>query len=397
MNCLVILYDREQVNNLIPIFSFIPNKVVILYDKNYTSSKKIDYIKFATLLRFPNIQIDSSPYDGLNIEDITKSCVSIIHKNSDCFFDITGAGEFGAIGAYQACKKTFTPIFKLDPLGKRLINVYGCDSLEKSFTMPNLNIEDVLSVNGARLAGYNHKCPSYDDFDSIMKFSEAIFSDINEWKSLCLYLQTGNTKFNQSFNSLYFHAPKTIENSKNSPIHFGNPKLLHLAQKLKLIQKLKINSKKVSFFFRDKDIKRYMTDFGVWLELFCYISLKRCPSFHDVRMSIMIDWEAEKKHLVETVNEIDVTFFYGIRSYFISCKLSEPSSEALHELSMYPSYFGGNYSKSALVILSNINKERSHIYTRAKDMNITVIDGKSLRSGNFINDIKSSLDNIKIV
>ena len=58
---------------------------------------------------------------------------------------------------------------------------------------------------------------------------------------------------------------------------------------------------------------------------------------------------------------------------------------------MYPSYFGGGNSKSALVIVSKVNKERSYTYTRAKDMGITLIDGAMIKKGRFIEEIKRSL------
>ena len=131
-----ILYDNEQINNLLPIFAFRPKNVVLLYDYKYTPVKNLEYIKNVCMLRFPDIIIEYKGYDGLSIENITKTCTSVIHKKTSCFFNITGAGEFGAIGAYQACRKTFTPIFKLDVLGEKLINVFGCKSLEKYFCTP---------------------------------------------------------------------------------------------------------------------------------------------------------------------------------------------------------------------------------------------------------------------
>lgn len=390
MECLVILYDNEQINNLLPIFSFKPKNVVILYDKRYTKLKNIEYIKKSCILKLPNINVESTGYDGLNIDDITKTCTSVIHKNSGCFFDITGAGEFGAIGAYKACRKTFTPIFKIDVLGGNLINIYGCKSLEKNFIMPRLNIENIFSLHGALITGYNHASPSADLFDSILKFCNAVFYDVNSWKKLCLYLQTGNTSFSQGFDNLFFKAPKNINTGK-SKISIDNFDLLKLAQELKLIYKLHISSNKISFFYRDKKVKKYLSDFGIWLELFCYIELKRSKLFHDVRMSVKFEWNNSKNKSMEITNEIDITFFYGIHPYFISCKLSEPSADALRELSMYPSYFGGTHSKSALVVVSTINKKRSYTYTRAHDMEISVIDGAIIKSGNFINEIKKSL------
>ena len=108
-------------------------------------------------------------------------------------------------------------------------------------------------------------------------------------------------------------------------------------------------------------------------------------------MSVKFEWNNNKNKIMEITNEIDLTFFYGIHPYFISCKLSEPSADALRELSMYPSYFGGSNSKSALVIVSKINKERSYTYTRAHDMGIYVIDGAAIKKGRFIDEIKRSL------
>ena len=393
MECLAILYDNEQINNLLPIFAFRPKNVVLLYDYKYTPVKNLEYIKNVCMLRFPDIIIEYKGYDGLSIENITKTCTSVIHKKTSCFFNITGAGEFGAIGAYQACRKTFTPIFKLDVLGEKLINVFGCKSLEKNFVMPKLNIENIFALHGACITGYNHASPSSEIFDNILIFCNAVFDDLELWKKMCLYLQTGNTNFSQGYNNLFFNAPQHIYKG-NSSISLTNFKLLELAQKLKFIYKLNTSSNKISFYYRDKKIKSYLSDFGIWLELFCYINLKREKIFHDVRLSVKFEWNNNKRKLMEITNEIDLTFFYGIHPYFISCKLSEPSADALRELSMYPSYFGGNNSKSALVIVSKINKERSYTYTRANDMGICVIDGTAIKKGKFIDEIKKSL-NIK--
>lgn len=393
MECLAVLYDNEQINNLLPIFAFRPKNVVILYDYKYTPVKNLEYIKNVCEEKFPKIVVEYKGYDGLSIENITKTCTAVIHKKNSCFFDITGAGEFGAIGAYQACRKTFTPIFKLDVLGKKLINVFGCKSLEKNFVMPKLNIENIFALHGAKITGYNHFSPFNEIFDSLLEFCYNVFKDIELWKQTCLYLQSGNTNFSQGYNNLFFKAPTNISKG-NFKISLKDFNFLKLAEKLKFIYKLNVSYDKVSFFYKDKKIKSYLCDFGIWLELFCYINLKREKMFHDVRMSVKFEWNKNKNKLMEITNEIDLTFFYGIHPYFISCKLSEPSADALRELSMYPSYFGGTNSKSALVVVSKINKERSYTYTRAHDMGICIIDGEIIQKGQFVDEIKRSL-NIK--
>ena len=125
---------------------------------------------------------------------------------------------------------------------------------------------------------------------------------------------------------------------------------------------------------------------------YIYILIKQCKDFKDARLSVVINWDKERLDQVEILNEIDVTFFSGIHPVFVSCKLSEPNSEALQELSIYRSYFGGRQSKCVLVTLASIKKEKSHLRKRAKDMKIDIIDGKDVKNGNFINKLKRVLD-----
>lgn len=127
-----------------------------------------------------------------------------------------------------------------------------------------------------------------------------------------------------------------------------------------------------------------MTDFGTWLELYCYISLHDCGVYNDVRLSVKVDWDGERKSRPEVTNEIDVTFFRGVHPVFLSCKLAEPAPEALHELSVYKSYFGGGYSKCILATLSAIDRENTHIGKRAQEMDIALIDATDIREGRFL-------------
>ena len=390
MDCLVEIYDNDQINNLVVVMAFKPKKAIFLYDPKYTNEKHLQFLKIACKNKLPKIIVEFVKINSISIDDISNTCVSIIHKNQNCFFDITGGGELAAIGTYLACRKTFTPIFKVDIYENKLINIYGCKFLENTFTLPNLTIDSIFLAHGATICGYNHPQPSPDLHDSILEFCNAVFADINTWKDLCFYLQTGSSSFSQGSKSISFFAPKTI-NTPRKTVTFSGENFLILAQKLKLIYNLDLSGNTISFIFKNQKIKKYMTDFGSWLELYTYITLKKCNMFHDIRMSVKIDWDMNTNKMIEITNEIDITFFYGIHPYFVSCKLSEPSSDALHELSMYPSYFGGPNSRCILVVLSNINKDKSYIYKRAKEMGITLIDGNIIRKNKFIDVIKNSL------
>ena len=192
----------------------------------------------------------------------------------------------------------------------------------------------------------------------------------------------------------FFSAPAQIPVSNGSYAN-GDKSFFHLASQLELISDYQQEKHWISFTFSNSSIRHYLTDYGTCLELYTYISLSRSNAFHDVQMSVKIDWNGERKIPVEVTNEIDVTCFYGIHPVFISCKLSEPSSEALQELSIYRSYFGGRHSRCVLVTLSSLDPDRSYSVWRAKEMGIHLIDGNSIRRGTLVKDMIKALKDSK--
>lgn len=395
MECLIEVFDYDQINNLLSVLAFRPNKVVILFDEREASANDIKKVNDACKSRVKNITFECHKINVDSIDNIEEVCKKIIHENPDCHFDITGASEISAIAIYNACVKTFTPIFKLDLKKEKIVNIYGCRYLESKFNIPNISFETLLMSHGAYVSGNTHKSPPHDMYDNIVKFCNAAFQDIQKWKDLCFYLQVAGAAYREEKKPLFLSAPKKVDFFKNnveSHAQLEDTSLLALANSLSLISGFKDNGFSIKFKYKDHVIKKYMTDFGTLLEVYIYILIKQCKDFKDARLSVVINWDKERLDQVEILNEIDVTFFSGIHPVFVSCKLSEPNSEALQELSIYRSYFGGRQSKCVLVTLASIKKEKSHLRKRAKDMKIDIIDGKDVKSGNFINKLKRILD-----
>lgn len=391
MECLVEIYDREQMNNILVVLSFRPKKVVIMYDEKDVCVEELLLVEKACKLKISGIVFEYAKVDSQNIGFIVSACKSIIHGNPNCYFDITGGSEMFAIGSYLACTSTFTPLFKINIGECRLINIYGCKYLEKIFSVPKMSMDVIFASRGALIKGYTHPTPTANLEDNILKFCSAVFKNLQEWKDLCFYFQAVVSNYNKEHNQLLFVVPKSIPILKKVA-RLEDTKLLEFASELGFINGLYINKDKVRFSFKNDLIKRYMTDYGTWLELFTYISLKNELAFDDVRISVRFNWNSVNQDISDVINEIDVTFFSGIHPVFVSCKLSEPSSDALQELSMYPNYFGGRYSKCILVTLATIKHDKSYIFRRARDMKIDLIDGKTIKSGRFIDKIKSVLN-----
>lgn len=395
MECLAEVYDKDPINNLLVILSFRPKKVIIVYDSREADIEQLKYIEHACKPKIPYLIMEYIQVDKKSVDDVYLVCKKIINDNPDCYFDVTGGGEIAAVGTYIACVKTFTPLFKIDINTNMLINVYGCKFLEGKFAVPQVSLDTILCARGASINGQGHTTPPTELYDSILSYCDYIFKDIKIWKELCLYLQLAISKYKSKNGAMFFYAPKNISISPTQSVSLNDYNLLRIAQKLKLINDLKINKENVSFSFRNNIVKKYFADFGTWLELYTYISLKKSRKFHDVRMSVKINWDKSGRVYMEVINEIDVTFFAKSHPIFVSCKLAEPASEALQELSMYPNYFGGQYSKSILVTLAEL-KDNSHILRRAKDMHIDLIGGTSIKNGTFIEDIENLLGSFNV-
>ncbi len=390
MKCLVKIYDTEQINNLISILSFRPRKVIFLYDNRCTKVENLSDIESACVECVEDISFEFVSIDTQSLDDIKSKCKRIIRYNKECVFDITGGEELTPIGVYLSCINGFIPVFKLDIDLKKLVNVYGCSEISDEFVVPDLNLETIMLSKGAQLSSCLHPTPEDTQFEFLLSFCQVVFSNINSWKELCSYVQNGTKSLDPEHKSLNFNYPRNSKEPKLKLSDESGQLLVH-AQKFKLIRNLELSENSVKFIFNNANIKRYLTDFGSWLELYCYITLKESGLFKDVKMSVRIEWNAEKDRRNEVVNEVDITFFSGITPVFVSCKLSDPTAEALQELSIYPSYFGGKRSKCILVTTGNVRVDKPRVVLRAKEMGIHIIDKRDIGSGRFLEKMRQIL------
>lgn len=386
LNCLIQLYNEDKISGLISILALAPSKVIMLYDGSFEQLRKIENLARACSKALPKLEFEYKNYENVNVEKTIEVFSGIIHKNDGCCLNITGANEVGAIGAYLACVKNFVPVFKLDLYKNQFVNIKGLNSLENKKIPGVLTVDSLFLANGAILGVSPHPVPSKIMYTEILKFCPFIFNNIDAWKKLCYYIQTGVNHYPQTSDSNMFWAPKEIQNTKNETV-FNNEYILKEASTIGLINNLDICDDTVSFKFKNELYKKYFTDFGSWLELYCYVNLMQNKMFRDVKLSVKIGWVKQTFGFEGVVNEIDVIFFYQNTPCFVSCKIAQPTVSALEELNMYSTYFGGRYSKTILVTLSKIDKSSSRLYKRAESMGILLIDGDDIKSGNFTKKI----------
>ena len=143
-----------------------------------------------------------------------------------------------------------------------------------------------------------------------------------------------------------------------------------------LIRELQIGEEQVSFCFRDAQVRAWLRDVGSVLELYVYKACLDTGLFDDVRTSVIIDWESEKRENAVS-NELDVMCSKGVVPLFISCKTCDVKTEALNELAVLRDRFGGQMARAAIV---TAERGRAPMRNRASELNIQVIDLDDLRA-----------------
>ena len=391
LDCLIEFYNEDKLSDLTAILAFKPKKVIVLCGGTKEKKiKRIKNLKKACLFRLPDLSFEYKFFDDINLSNIVNVFSNVIHENPESYLNITGASELGAIGAYLACAKNFVPIFKLDLRKNKIINIKGCNSLGNKDIPCALDSEILFLANGANVSGNNHPTPPTIMHSNILKFCSFVFNDIENWKKLCYYLQICKNHYPQTEKANLFWAPKVIGNITKEA-KFDGEHFLMEAEKLNLIYDLDICDETVSFDFKNDIAKYYFTDFGGWLELYCYIRLIESQKFRDVKISVKINWDQNLHDFINVINEVDITFFYNNIPCFLSCKIAEPSSAALQELLIYSSFFGGKYSKTILVTLARLEKKYSKFCKRAKNMGVLVIDKNDLENYDLAGLIEQAL------
>lgn len=138
----------------------------------------------------------------------------------------------------------------------------------------------------------------------------------------------------------------------------------------------------LKFSFPSQTYKHYMTTYGVWLELFVFIEAHKLMNASEIIHGALIDWIADDG-IDKAGNEIDVLLNMKSRPISISCKLTDPDIETVNEILVNTRRIGGRKGKGILVAFSDMKKNNSSTFVRAKNLDIGVLDKQDILSDNF--------------
>ncbi len=378
-------FDQSATENITGALLHAPEKVIYVGDNRHLMEKSLAL--YRAVLAERNINTALS-YKGVNknkLQNILSILTEIIAKNEDCVFDLTG-GEDLFLVAVGILSERYPD--KIRAYRFNLNTGITQDALSGA-TLEHLPRISLSAKENIRLHGGR----------SIYDMSEALYSadgqikpdfliDTDQlWHAVEKSPRLYNTQTNLlgKLDALYgkddplsiTFSKKEAEKAIAHPLSFD---FMQMLQEVGLIENLVWEST-VSFRFKNARCKRCLTIAGQVLEFKIakqLLSLKEegYPLYTDVRVGVMIDWDAQEGDLYPTRNEIDIIAMKGTLPIFISCKNGDIGTDELYKLSSVAEKFGGKYVKKVLVAteIEKLGAKAEHLRARAADMGIRLLE-----------------------
>lgn len=374
-------FDNDSLTNLVSILTIKPDKVIFIYDKETATLKSVQDVYKACKAHLKNLNYEAFSVDSDDLEEICELTQKIIPQNNECIIDLTGGGYLLTIAGYKVGRMNHLPMVYADIRKNHIINVETNEILYKTVT---ISLKDYLLSKNASCIGTSNEVPGMKEISQYKAMCEYVFRHKFEWKKTCNHLQ----RISMHAESNHISGRKFIEINEQT-VH-PNDEFLENCQKFGLIKNLNI-SETVEFDYTSLLARKYLTTYGIWLELFVYLHASSLEGVGDVLMGAKIDWNA-KDGIDRVGNEIDVILTKNSRPISISCKFTEPDMAAINEILINTRRIGGNKGKAVLIAYCDMKKAETGAFLRAKELGIRVLDREDILSEDFKERLQLAID-----
>lgn len=377
METLIELYDERPIENVLATEVFRPVRTVFLCPPQIAEDRRnrerleryFAHRGVGTELIF----LESSLYSASKVaEQIRK----VSEKYPGCVVDITGGTDAALFACGTVCAELGLPAFTYSRKMRCFYGIYNTTFSDPLPCTVSHTVEDCfLMAGGALRRGRvdNGILGKYEkDFEP---FFDVYLRNKTEWNRAVSYIQRVS-QTDRGDRTLKVSADRTVRGERGNRIEAPETVLKDLAG-IGFLRCLRIGTDRVTFTFRDEQIRTWLRDVGSVLELYIYKLCRETGLFSDIRTSAVVDWEAGSLRDSVT-NEIDVMAMDGIIPLFISCKTCAIDTDALNELAILRDRFGGKGAKAAAVTSQRC---RSVTRNRAAELGIIVIDLDDIRAG----------------
>jgi len=376
---LIDFLDNNVKDTLILIKSLRPSKLVLIVSRNEAASRTEGMEAAAkTIARDGGFNLDVkliqvNQRDVREILEATKR--EIKDANSEVFINLSCENDLMTACAYNLCTVTeadatdvATPVC-VDILANTIRNV---ETLEEIAPIVHLGIDDYLVAVGGKELEASRDLPDESEYAAVCMVAEELFKNVSAWNTLCEYIGKHYSRDHDKV-----RIPRGLDSKE------GHEKADVIARQLKafcaggILEDLGGEE----YRFTSEKHKGWMVVFGVWLEMYIYIKIK--PYVDEVRLGLVVDWDAGDGCDTKD-NELDVVAVRNSRPIVISCKMRMPTKEDIYEVGYITDRIAGNSGQSAIATTSIVDHRdscRPGLYPRFKKMDLVLLETIVLRKG----------------
>ncbi len=377
METLIELLDRRPLENVLGAEMFRPKRVVYICPAAAARDAALHRKMRAYFSRRgQQTELIFFKADVYDADAVLALLRSILTRYEDCAIDITGGTDAVLFAAGLLSAEAAIPVFTYSRKKNSFYSIRNADFADGRVCALRYRVEDFFlmaggsvregRVNNALLERY------LPDFDP---FFQVFLDRRRDWTRIVTYLQRVSPPGADGSYSLEAGGPYTVKGERGSRIDAPEDALRALAD-IGFLLDLRITPERVSFRFRDGQIRSWLRHVGSVLKTFVYKACLDAAVFDDGRLSVIVDWEGENR-ANSVSNELDVMCCRGVVPLFISCKTCDVKTEALNELAVLRDRFGGEMARAVIVTAERGN---ARMRSRAAELNIQVIERNDLRA-----------------
>ncbi len=385
MKTLIELFDRNQMENVIAALRLQPEKIIFVGFRHVMTVEKRQALNRFFSLKGMKVQLAFYEVEQYDYFRIVNSLLSILEREEDCCFDLTGGKELvlAAMGAVSQLRNV--PMVQFDISTDTMIPIAHGEHLSV-VNRSGITIAQSIALYGGAVVQkgmpWSFDAEFCRDLELLWRFSE---TDSNAWNRQSM-LFAGLERYASYHNPLEISA---VHEWNGRP--FPDAKVLRYLAENGLITLYHATGESLRFAYKNEQIRQCIIKAGTVLETYAFsllqeISREMPTQLEDIAMGVYLDWDGviHKKYgdVNDTINEVDLLAMGGVIPVFISCKHGEVRKDALYELNAVAEKFGGKYAKKILLAtcISRDEYARRHILQRAEDMGISVVYNAHLLS-----------------
>ena len=378
LQTLIELYDDRPIENVLASEVFRPARTVFLCPREVAQNKKAK----ETLTRYFRhcgldtelVFLESSLYYA---DKVARQLRSVIETYPDCVVDITGGTDAALFACGSVSAELGIPAFTYSRRNNCFYDIQSAPFADQLPCTLRHTVEDCfLMAGGALRPGRVDNGILSQYADRFEPFFRLYLAHRAEWTKAINYIQVVSQSEHGAAPKLKIAADFTVKGERGTRVD-APVNLLRELEEIGFLKDVSVSAERVSFTFRDTQVRTWLRDIGSVLELYIYKQCTDTGLFNDVVTSAVVDWESTV-HRDGVTNEIDVMAMRGILPVFISCKTCPIATEALNELAILRDRFGGKGAKALIVTTQRC---RSVTLNRASELSIGVIDLDDLKNG----------------